>query len=220
MKWINSLKTSAALMLLATGLTAMGLFWASPTPGTATDAEAKEASSRTAPYEDALFNDPASPVAGNPEGDVTIVEFFDYNCPSCRKFAPMLAEFLHDDPELRVIYKEFPVLGPDSMYAARAALAARQQNRYHGFHRALMQASGPLTEEKVLEIALEVGLDTAKLKDDMQDPAITEAIERNLALARDLGIYATPSLVIDGHVLQGAVKRDKLAELIEQVRQG
>ena len=125
-----------------------------------------------------------------------------------------------DDRELRVIYKEFPVLGPDSMYAARATLAARQQNRYHEFHRALMQASGPLTEAKVLEIAREVGLDTAKLKTDMQDPAITEAIERNLALARDLGIYATPSLVIDGHVLQGAVKRDKLAELIEQVRQG
>lgn len=220
MNVIKSLKTSAVLALLTTGLTAAWFFLAFPTPSSATDAEAGEASSRTGPYEDALFHDPTSPVAGNPEGDVTIVEFFDYNCPYCRKVAPMIAEFSRNDPKLRIIYKEFPVLGPDSMYAAQAALAARLQNRYHEFHRALMQASGSLAEEQILQIAREVGLDTTKLKANMRDPAIAEAIERNLALARELGLFATPSLVIDGQVLQGAVKRDKLEELIDQVRQG
>ena len=218
MNVINGLKTSAALGLLAAGLTAVWFFLIPLPSSTATEAGQGETSPPKSPYENDLLNDPMSPAAGNPEGDVTIVEFFDYNCPYCRKVAPMIAEFLRDDPELRVIYKEFPVLGPDSMYAAQAALAARRQNRYHEFHRALMRASGPLTEEQVLEIAREVGLDTTKLKADMRDPAIAEAIERNLALARDLGIYATPSLVIDGHVLQGAVKRDKLEELIDQLR--
>lgn len=157
-------------------------------------------------------------VAGNPQGDVTVLEFFDYNCSYCRKMAPRLGELLGEDAGLRLVYKEFPVLGPGSVFAAKAALAAQKQGRYQAFHEALMQASGPLTQAEVLEIAQSMGLDTERLEADMKDPAIEEAIERNFALAQDLGIFATPSFVIDGQIHRGAADLDTLRGLIRQAR--
>jgi protein-disulfide isomerase len=165
-----------------------------------------------------ILNDPAAPVGGNPAGDVTLVEFFDYNCPYCRKVAPTVVELEQADPDLRLVYKEFPILGPGSQFAARAALASRRQGKYVPFHNALMQATEQVTGETVMEIAREVGLDTERLEQDMQDPAIQEAIGRNLQLANALGITGTPSFVIGQEVVPGAVDLRTLQGLIARTR--
>lgn len=168
---------------------------------------------------DELINDPMSPVSGNPSGDVTVVEFFDYNCPHCRRVAAVVAEAERKDPGLRLVYKELPVLGASSVFAARAALASTKQDGYVAFHRALLQEDKRLTEDRVMEIAASVGLDTEKLKADMQDPAIRDALARNRALAQSIGITGTPSFVIGDELVQGAVDLDTLEKLITQARE-
>jgi protein-disulfide isomerase len=165
-----------------------------------------------------ILNDPAAPVGGNPAGDVTLVEFFDYNCPYCRRVAPTLAELEEADPALRLVYKEFPILGPGSQFAARAALASRRQGKYVAFHNALMQATEQVTEESVMEIARTVGLDTEHLRADMQDSAIHEAIARNLQLADALGITGTPSFILGEEIVPGAVDLRTLQSLITRAR--
>jgi protein-disulfide isomerase len=167
-----------------------------------------------------ILNDPAAPVGGNPAGDITLVEFFDYNCPYCRRVAPTVVELEQGDPDLRLVYKEFPILGPGSQFAARAALASRKQRKYVPFHNALMQATEQVSEEVVMETAREVGLDTEQLKVDMRDPAIQEAIGRNLQLANALGITGTPSFIIGEEVVPGAVDLRTLQSLIARARRG
>ena len=166
-----------------------------------------------------ILNDSAAPVGGNAAGDVTLVEFFDYNCPYCRKVAPTMADLEEADPDLRIVYKEYPILGPGSEFAARAALASRKQGKYVPFHHALMQASEQVTEETVMEIARVVGLDPEQLGADMQDPAIQAAIARNLELANALGITGTPSFVIGDRIVPGAADFRTLQGLIADVRQ-
>lgn len=168
---------------------------------------------------DDLLRDPDAPVGGNPSGDATLVEFFDYNCPYCRRVAPTVSGLIEDDANLRVVYKEIPILGPGSQFAARAALAARNQERYVPFHEALMQAP-KVDESNVMEIARRVGLDVERLERDMADPAIKAAIERNLELANALGITGTPSFVIGDRVVPGAVDRTTLETLIRRARRG
>ena len=165
-----------------------------------------------------VFRDPASPVGGNLEDDVTLVEFFDYNCPYCRRVAPVMLEAEATDPQLRIVYKEFPILGPDSKFAAKAALAAHRQGRYAPFHKALMQAEGAVDEALVLAVAAEVGLDLERLKADMQDPGIAQAIDRNLELAVALRINGTPGFVVGKQILRGAADLATLQELIRQAR--
>lgn len=165
-----------------------------------------------------IFDDPATPVGGNPEGDVSLVEFFDYNCPYCRRVASTLVEIEKSDPGLRLVYKEWPILGPASEFAARAALASRNQNKYVELHRAMMLDSGRLSESRVLEIATTLGLDIDRLKQDMDAPEITEAIERNRELARALRITGTPSFVIGDEMLAGAADATVIRGLIDQAR--
>jgi protein-disulfide isomerase len=129
---------------------------------------------------DDVFRDPDSPVGGNPNGDVTLVEFFDYNCPYCRQMVPVMTQAESADPQLRVVYKEFPILGPNSTLAAKAALAAHKQGKYLAFHRALFQVRGAVDASKVAEVAATVGLDVVRLKADTEDPAIAALIEKNL----------------------------------------
>lgn len=167
---------------------------------------------------DELFRDPASPVGGNPAGDVTMVEFFDYNCPYCRRVAGPMRETIASDPQLRVVYKEFPILGPNSAFAAKAALAAHRQGRYVAFHEALMRARGAADEESVLRIATEVGLDVERLKADMADAEIQSAIDRNLKLAEALRISGTPAFVIGDRILRGATDAATLRDLIAKAR--
>lgn len=181
-------------------------------------AEADELKSVIAARRDEIFDDPAAPVAGNPEGDVTVVEFFDYNCPYCRKAAPLLAEAEATDGDLRLVYKEFPILGPGSEFAARAALASDRQRRYGAFHSALMAHDGAITESSTLAIAEAVGLDIERLEKDMADPAIADAIERNIALAQALRVTGTPSFVIGEEIVRGLVDPATMRRLIARAR--
>ena len=169
---------------------------------------------------DELFKDPASPVGGNPSGDVTIVEFFDYQCSYCKRVFPRLQKLLADDGNLRFVFKEFPILGPNSVFAARAALAARKQGekRYVAFHEVMMASRGRLSKASVFRFAKEVGLEVERLKGDMEDDDINEMIRRNLELASALNINGTPAFVIGDTIVRGAVGIKTLKSLVERVR--
>ena len=166
-----------------------------------------------------IFDDPATPVGGNPAGDVSLVEFFDYQCPYCKEVEPSLEALARHDKELRFVYKEFPVLGPVSVTAARAALAARKQGKYVPFHRAMIALKGKLDDAAVFKTAASVGLDVERLKRDMKDPAIDRALKSNLALAETLDIRGTPGFVIGDTIVAGAMGLDDLEKLIAAARQ-
>ncbi|MGX9120194.1 DsbA family protein [Mesorhizobium sp. BHbsci] len=168
---------------------------------------------------DALFNDPSAPTAGNPNGDVPLVVFLDYNCPHCRAGDPIIQQALKNDPKLKVLYKEFPGKAPGSKFAAVAALASRKQGKYEPFHHALMAARGQVSEFSILTIARQVGLDVEKLKRDMEDPAIEDTLERNRALATDLYITGTPALVLGDEVIEGVPEIPTLERLIAKARE-
>jgi protein-disulfide isomerase len=167
-----------------------------------------------------IFNDPTTPVGGNPHGDVSIVEFFDYRCPYCKQVQPALETLLGQDPKLRFVYKEMPVLGPSSVVAAHAALAARLQGKYEPFHNAMMATKGQISEDVVYRVAGSVGLDVERLKRDMASPEIDQAVKANLALAEALDIRGTPGFIIGDHIIPGAVELDTLKDLIAESRKG
>jgi protein-disulfide isomerase len=165
-----------------------------------------------------VFDDPATPVGGNPKGDVTLVEFFDYRCPYCKQVHPAIQKLLDQDPKLRFVYKEFPVLGEQSDSAAHAALAARLQGKYEPFHNAMMAAKGQITEELVYRIAGSIGLDVDRLKRDMTDPEIDRALSANRSLAKALDLRGTPGFVVGDHIIPGAVDLDALKTMVADAR--
>jgi protein-disulfide isomerase len=167
---------------------------------------------------DKLFNDPATPVAGNPMGDVTIVEFFDYHCPYCKAVAAPLQKLTEEDKGVRLVMKEFPILGQDSLLASQAALASVPQGKYWEFHQALMEHRGQFDMEVIKSIAAKVGLDPAKLEADMQSDTIKPIISANHDLAQTLDIGATPTFIIGDQVVEGAVPLERLKELIQKAR--
>lgn len=158
-------------------------------------------------------------VAGNPKGSVTMVEFFDYNCGYCKRAMPDVLKLIEGDKDLRIVFKEFPILGPGSLFAARAALASREQGKYWEFHVALMQARGALSEAKVLSVAKKTGLDVDKLKADMNSEKINAHLARNQSTAQALGIQGTPAFLIDDLLIPGAVGFGQLAGGISTVRE-
>lgn len=168
---------------------------------------------------DEIFNDPASPVGGNAAGDVTLVEFFDYNCPYCRQAAPIMQQLQQADSGVRIVFKEFPILGPGSRFAARAALASQKQGKYLEFHDAMMIYKGSISESSTLEVAAKVGLDIEQLKADMADPAIDAAIQTNFDLADALRVSGTPTFVSGKEVTRGLVDLDTMTRLIATARQ-
>jgi protein-disulfide isomerase len=165
-----------------------------------------------------LLEDPDTPVGGNPKGDVSLVEFFDYRCPYCKQVVPAIEALLAKDKQLRFVYKELPVLGPDSVHAARAALAARKQGKYEAMHRALMAVKGQIDEPAIMKIAGSVGLDAERLKTDMAAPEIDRALKANIKLAEALDIRGTPGFVIGDEIVPGAVGLDTLKQLIDAAR--
>jgi protein-disulfide isomerase len=165
-----------------------------------------------------ILDDPATPVTGAPHGTATIVEFFDYRCPYCKQVQPALDALLKQDPKLRLVDKEFPILGPVSVTAARAALAARQQGKYDAFHAAMMAARGNITDETVYQVAASVGLDVDRLKRDMASPAISEQLKANLALADELNIHGTPAFIVGDHLVPGAVDLAALKTMVADSR--
>ncbi|HEY2889979.1 MAG TPA: DsbA family protein [Dongiaceae bacterium] len=169
---------------------------------------------------DELLNDAANPEAGNPKGDVTVVEFFDYRCPYCKAVAGDLQKAISADGNVRVIYKEFPILGPESLVASRAALAAAVQGKYQPFHDKLLAFKGNLDDATIYAIAGDAGLDVTKLKADMQKPEIKDQIGRNYHLADKLNIQGTPAFIIGDVLLPGAASFDDLTEAFKHARGG
>ncbi len=167
---------------------------------------------------DALVNDPAAPVAGNPDGDITVVEFFDYRCPYCKSMAKAFIDALEADGNVRIVFKEFPILGPESEFAATAALAAQRQGKYRDFHVALMAHKGQLGNDTVLAIAGELGIDVERLRKDMADPAIAEMIRRNNELAGALKITGTPAFIVGDRLIPGAVAIVEMMAIVNAER--
>ncbi len=166
-----------------------------------------------------LNHDADSPVA-NEEGDVTLVEFFDYNCPYCKAASRDLRKLIDEDRSVRFVFKEFPILGPVSTFAARAALAARKQGKYVDFHFALMSVRGRLSQDLVMRMADQVGLDTDRLRSDMAAPEIDAMLAENRRLAKGLDISGTPAFVIGTELVPGRIELAKLKALIEKAREG
>ncbi len=165
-----------------------------------------------------LYKSKLSYVAGNRQGDVTLVEFFDYNCGFCKRAFKDVLSILETDKNLRFIVKEFPILGPGSVFASKAAIASKAQGKYWDFHIALMKTRGKLDEAKVMSTAASLGLDTEKLRRDMDMPAVVMEIEEAYDLAERLGIKGTPAFVVDDELLRGAVGQQTLKKEITAVR--
>ena len=181
-------------------------------------AKAFEAKQILTSNRDALERDPNAPVLGNPDGDVTVVEFFDYNCPYCKRVKPHMEALLAADKNVRVVYREWPILGEGSVFAARAALASREQGKYDEFHWAMMEMKGRAEEASVLRAAEKIGIDTVQLRRDMDSPKINEHIETSMRLARSLGFNGTPSFVIGEALAPGLIEADQMIELVNQAR--
>lgn len=168
----------------------------------------------------ALMSDPESPIAGNPGGDVTIVEFSDYQCPYCKRAHSAVKSVLAADSKVKLVFKDLPILGEPSRIAALAALASQAQNKHLALHDALMEFNGKLDRDRIMEIAGSVGLDVTRLQKDMDDPKLKEIIDRNMALASALGVRGTPAFVIGNQFVPGAVDADTLKKLISDARKG
>ena len=165
-----------------------------------------------------LESDPNAPNLGNPEGDVTVVEFFDYNCPYCRSAGQTVQALLAADKNIRVIYREWPILGDDSVIAARAALAAREQGKYEAFHWALMNGEGRVTEALIFKVARDLGMDVAQLEADMVSPVVEAHIALSNALARQLDFTGTPAFIVGDKTAPGMLSLDEITTLVAEAR--
>lgn len=183
----------------------------------------QEAASRQAIAEasDLIFNSEYDGVVGNPDGDVTVVEFFDYNCGYCKRALADMEALVQSDPNLRFVLKEFPILGPESHEAHVVSMAFRElmPEKYGDFHRRLLGGGGRADGESAMKIALDLGADESQLRERMRDPEIEAAFRKTYELADQLQITGTPSYVIGQEVVFGALGRDHLSEKIESARQ-
>jgi protein-disulfide isomerase len=171
-----------------------------------------------------LFNSSRQVVLGNPSGDVTMVEFFDYNCGFCKRALPDMLSLLKDDPKLKVILKEFPVLGPGSVEAAKVAVAVRMQDKagkkYLEFHQKLLGGRGQADKARALAVAKEVGMDMKRVDIDMASDEVKVSLEESLKLGETLGLNGTPSYIIGDDVVIGAVGLDALRTKVSTARCG
>jgi protein-disulfide isomerase len=196
-----------AVLAAVAALMLGGAAWADPPP--ASDLI-------VAQHADALRQ--SSAAIGNPRGDVTIVEFFDYTCPYCKAVEPRLEKLLKADKGVRLVLKEFPILTPQSLVAARVALVAAHRGKYAPFHQALMNYEGPLDEGVIFDTARRVGLDGPKLRQAMQAPEISDEIIANFNLARSLRLFQTPSFIVGNHILTGLSAEIDFAREVAKAR--
>jgi protein-disulfide isomerase len=166
--------------------------------------EAERTKKMVAEHAKEIYRAPGAPVAGNPDGDITVVEFFDYNCGYCKRGFGEIAKLVEQDKNVRVVFKEFPILRDESEQAARVALAARMQGKYWEVHRDLIQTKGLVNEAVALKVAEAHGLDMAKLKADMASPEVKGEIDRVKELAQKLGINGTPHFLVGDQAIGGA----------------
>src|SRR4051812_21663785 len=187
-------------------------------------AEAEKARTAVKNHSDAIFNSPRHVVLGNPQGDVTFVEFFDYNCGYCKKAMSDMTTLMEKDPKLKVVLKEFPVLGQGSVEAAQVAVAVRMQDKsgkkYLEFHQKLLGGRGQADKARALAVAKEVGLDMDRLQKDMKSPEVEKTLQQDMKLAEALGLNGTPSYVIGDNVVVGAIGLKGLQESINTARCG
>ncbi len=169
---------------------------------------------------DAVLRDPENPVLGNPQGDITIVEYFDYQCPYCKKISPVLDQVVNEDKKVRLVFKDWPILGEPSGYAARLVLAAKYQNKYEAAHRALMAKVGRLTEAVIDEALTKAGVDLAKAKADLaaNKPAIDGLLKRNNAQAEEFGFRGTPAFVVGTFRVPGGLTAEQFKLAIADAR--
>jgi protein-disulfide isomerase len=171
-----------------------------------------------------IFNSPRGVVLNNQKGDVNFVEFFDYNCGYCKHAMADMLNLMKSDPKLRVVLKEFPVLGPGSVEAAQVAIAVRMQDpsgkKYLDFHQKLLGSRGQADKARALSAAKEAGLDMARIEKDMVSPEVKATLEENFKIAEAMGLNGTPSYVIGNQVVVGAIGRDGLAKKISEARCG
>jgi protein-disulfide isomerase len=165
-----------------------------------------------------IFHDGIDGIAGNPTGDVTVVEFMDYNCGWCRKGIKEIQALVKSDPQVKVVMKEFPIFGDGSEYAAKAALASAKQGKYWEFHQALFATEGKVTPEVTDQVAQEIGLDVAKMKADMNDPAIVAQIDKNTQLAQTLQLTGTPAFIVDKKLYPGYIQLPEIQASLAEVR--
>ncbi|HEX8165145.1 MAG TPA: DsbA family protein [Beijerinckiaceae bacterium] len=171
---------------------------------------------------DALLNSPRDFAAGNPSGDITLVEFFDYNCGYCKRALTDLQALMKSDPKLRVVLKDFPVLGPESVEASRVALAVKKQlkgERLFEYHVRLMETRGRINGERAIALAKEMGVDAGKLQKDMEAPDVKATIQENVVLGDRLGLSGTPAFVVGDEVISGAVGLEPMRKTVAGVRQ-
>lgn len=166
-----------------------------------------------------LTRDPSSP-ATKPTAAVSLVEFFDYRCGYCKRVYPTLKQLLAENADVRLVFKEFPILGPESLVASKAALAAAKQGKYLEFHEAMMTSSAPASAATAEETAKKLGLDVAKLKADMESPEIEAILNRNRELAQSLGVEATPTFVVGSELVAGAIDAAGFQKLIDKAKAG
>jgi protein-disulfide isomerase len=167
---------------------------------------------------EAIFKSKLDPVVGNPKGNVIIVEFMDYNCGWCKRSVGELSQLLETDKDVKVLFKEFPIFGPDSEYAAKAALAANRQGKYWELHKALFSNEGHINAAVVDDVATRLGLDVARMKKDMEDPEITQQIDTNHGLGKLLELSGTPAFIIDQSVSPGYIALDEMKATVAEVR--
>ena len=151
----------------------------------------------------ALADNPSSPVIANPQGDITIVEFFDYTCPYCKAAEPRLMRLVDGDKRVKLVMKEFPILTKASLIASRMALAAAKQGKYRAFHLAMMRREGLWGEAEVMETAKAVGVDVGRARRDMVAPDVTDEIIANFNLARGIRVFQTPAYIVGTHLVTG-----------------
>ena len=182
--------------------------------------EVVKASQNLKSLEGELKNNAFSPVAGNPQGDVTIVEFFDYHCGYCKRFFAELKQFLEQDKNVRVVFKEFPILSEDSKMASKAALAVNtiDKTKYLAFHNLLMKSSGGFDMNSLTAKAKEIGIDSEKFTKAMENPAIEKELENNRKLAEALNISGTPGIIIGQEITPGAIGLEELKARVASAR--
>jgi protein-disulfide isomerase len=169
---------------------------------------------------DAVLRDPEIPALGNPQGDLTVVEFFDYQCPYCKKLAPEIAQVLREDGNLRLVLKDWPIFGPPSTTAAQLALAAKYQNKYEVAHDALIGATEKLTEANIPDLLAKAGVDVDKAKQDLQahKKAIEDLLIRNNDQADAFGFQGTPGLIVGFFRVPGVVEMKVFKQIIADAR--
>ena len=187
----------------------------------AADAQGRQGAARAAiaAHAEALFRDPADPVKGNPQGAVTIVEFFDARCGYCKQLQPAIDQLLRRQPDVRLVLKDLPILGPNSVLASRALLAAQRQGKYAALHDALLKLRDDPAEPVLRREAERLGLDWARLRRDMDDPGVQSRLAANIRLAQALRIEGTPALLIGETLIPGAIDLATLERLVAEARQ-